>query len=160
MSLSFVIVLFEGELYKQIDRVAMASPLGLTFANIFLCFHEQIWLGSFPAEFKPVIYRRFVDNTFLLFRSKEHIEKFCLYLNCQHPNITFTSEIDDKTSISFLDIKINRDNIRFLTSVYQKPTFSGVFTNFDSYIPLLYKSGLISSLLYRAFKFFIKKLSF
>ena len=160
MSLSFVIVLFEGELYKQIDRVAMGSPLGLTFANIFLCFHEQIWLGSFPAEFKPVIYRRFVDNTFLLFRSKEHIEKFCLYLNCQHPNITFTSEIEDKTSISFLDIKINRDNIRFLTSVYQKPTFSGVFTNFDSYIPLLYKSGLISSLLYRAFKFFIKKLSF
>ena len=160
MSLSFVIVLFEGELYKQIDQVAMGSPLGPTLANIFLCFHEKIWLGNFHAEFKPVIYRRFVDNTFLLFRSKEHIEKFCLYLNCQHPNIKFTSEIEDNNSIFFLDIKIKRDNIRFLTSVYQKPTFSGVFTNFDSYIPLSYKSGLISSLLYRAFKFFIKKLSF
>ena len=39
-----------------------------------------------------------------------------------------------------------------MTSVYRKPTFSGAFTNFDSYIPLSYKSGLISSLLYRAFK--------
>ena len=58
----------------------------------------------------------------------------------------------DNNSISFLDIKINRNNNRFLISVYYKPTFSGVFTNFDSYIPLLYKSGLISSLLYRAFK--------
>ena len=33
-----------------------------------------------------MIYRRFVDNTFLLFRSKKHIEKFRLYLNCQHHN--------------------------------------------------------------------------
>ena len=130
----------------------MGSLLGPTLANIFLCFHEQIWLDNCPVEFKPVIYRRFVDDTFLLFRSKEHIEKFRLYLNCQHPNIKFTSEIEENNSISFLDIKINRDNNRFLTSVYRKPTFSGVFTNFDSYIPLSYKSGLISSLLYRAFK--------
>ena len=55
-------------------------------------------------------------------------------------------------SISFLDIKVNRDSNRFLTSVYRKPAFSGAFTNFDSYIPLSYKSGLILSLLHRAFK--------
>ena len=42
MLLSFAIVLFEGELYKQIDRVAMGSPLGPTLANIFLSFHEQM----------------------------------------------------------------------------------------------------------------------
>ena len=146
------LVLFDGEFYKQIDGIAMGSPLGATLANIFLCFHEQIWLDNCPIEFKPVIYRRFVDDTFLLFRSKEHIEKFHLYLNCQHTNIKFTSEIEENNSISFLDIKINRDNTRFLTSVYCKPTFSGVFTNFDSYIPLSYRCGLISSLLYRAFK--------
>ena len=130
----------------------MGSPLGPTLANTFLCFHEQIWLDSCPVEFKLVIYRRFVNDTFLLSRSKEHVEKFHLYLNCQHPNIKFTTDTEENNSISFLDIKINRDNNRFLTSVYRKPTFSGVFTNFDSYIPLSYKSGLISSLLYRAFK--------
>ena len=91
----------------------MGSPLGPTLANIFLCFHEQIWLDNCPVKFKPVIYRRFVDDTFLLFRSKEHIEKFRLYQNCQHPNIKFTSEIEENNSISFLDIKINRDNIDF-----------------------------------------------
>ena len=130
----------------------MGSPLGPTLANTFLCFHEQIWLDSCPVEFKLVIYRRFVNDTFLLSRSKEHIEKFHLYLNCQHPNIKFTTDIEENNSISFLDIKINRDNNRFLTSVYRKPTFSGVFTNFGSYIPLSYRSGLISSFLYGAFK--------
>ena len=88
----------------------------------------------------------------MLFRCKEHIEKFRLYLNCQHPNIKFTSETEENNSSSFLEIKINRENNRFLISVYRKPTFSGVFTNFNSYKPLSYKSGLISSLLYRAFK--------
>ena len=66
-----------------------------------------------------------------------------LYLNCQHPNIKFISEIKENNSISFLGMKINGDNNRFLTSVYRKPTFSGVFTNFDSYIPLSYKPELI-----------------
>ena len=125
----------------------MGSPLGPILANVFLCFHEQIWLDNCPVEFKPLLYRRFVDHTFLLFRSKEHMEKFRLYLNCLHPNIKFTSEIEENNSISFLDIKINSDNNRFLTFVYCKPTFNGVFTNFDIYIHLPYKSGLISSLL-------------
>ena len=77
-------------------------------ANISLCFPQQIWLDNCPVEFKPVIYRRFVDDIFLLFRSKEHIEKFPLHLNCQHRNIKFTSEIEENNSFSFLDIKINK----------------------------------------------------
>ena len=62
------------------------------------------------SEFKPVIYRRYVDDTFLLFRSKHHIEKFRNYLNRQHRNIKFTSETENENSVSFLDIKITRDN--------------------------------------------------
>ena len=126
------LVLFDGEYYKQIDGVAMGSPLGPTFANIFLCFYEQNWLENCPVEFKPVVYRRFVNDTFLLFRSYEHIEKFRAYRNCQHPNIKFTSEIKENNCMSFLDIKIIRELNSFSTSVYRKPTFSDVFTNFDS----------------------------
>ena len=55
---------FVGKIYKQIDGVAMGSPLGPTLANAFFCFHEQIWLD----EFKPVYYRRHVDDIFVLFR--------------------------------------------------------------------------------------------
>ena len=55
-------------------------------------------------------------------------------------------------SLSFLDIKIVRENNKFTTSVYRKPTFTGVFTNFESFIPNSYKDALIFTLLHRAFK--------
>ena len=54
--------------------------------------------------------------------------------------------------LSFLDIKIVRGNNEFTTSVYRKPTFSGVFTNFESFKPNSYKYTLIFTLLHRAFK--------
>ena len=143
----------------------MGSPLGPTLANVFLCYHEKIWLQNSPSEFKPVIYRRYVDDTFLLFRSKHHIEKCRNYLNRQHKNIKFTSETENENSFLFLDIKITRENNKFMTSVYRKPTFSGVFTNFGSFIPKSYKYNLLFTLLNRAFKLsqilnvFIKKLT-
>ena len=31
---------------------------------------------------------------------------------------------------------------KFVTSVYQKPTFSGVSTNFDNFLPDIHKIGI------------------
>ena len=146
------LILFDQQFYKQHDGVTMGSPLGPTLANVFLCYHEKIWLENCPSEFKPVMYRRYADDTFLLFRSKHLIEKFRNYLSRQHKNIKFTSETENENSISFLDIKITRENNKFMTSVYRKPTFSGVFTNFGSFIPKSYKYNLLFTLLHRAFK--------
>ena len=50
--------MFNGSYYKQIDGVAMGSPLGPTLANAFMCFYEQKWLDDCPIEFKPIYYRR------------------------------------------------------------------------------------------------------
>ena len=75
-TMSESLILFDQQFYKQHDGVAMGYPLGPTLANFFLCYHEKIWLQNCPSEFKPVIYRRYVDDKFLLFRSNHHIEKF------------------------------------------------------------------------------------
>ena len=64
---------FRRKTYKQIDGVAMGSPLGPTLANAFLCFHEKIWLNEYPDEFKPVYYRRSADNILVLFRPPDHL---------------------------------------------------------------------------------------
>ena len=53
--------------YKQSDCVAMVSPLGPTLVNVFMCHFENIWLENCPTQFKPVVYRRYVGDKFLLF---------------------------------------------------------------------------------------------
>ena len=68
LSMSESLILFDQEFYKQHDGVAMGSPLGLTLPNAFLCYHGKICFQNCPSEFKPVIYRRYVDDTFLLLR--------------------------------------------------------------------------------------------
>ena len=62
----------------------------------------------------------------------------------------FTSKKVQNQSFSFLDVKISRES-RFTTSVYCKPTFSGVYTHSDSYMPITYKFGLISTIIFRSF---------
>ena len=43
LTLKECIILFDNKYYRQIDRVAIGSPLGPTLTNIFLCYHESNW---------------------------------------------------------------------------------------------------------------------
>ena len=72
-------------------------------------------------------------------------------MNSKHRNIKFTVEREENNSLCFPDTKIFRYSGKFQTSVYRKPTFSGVLTNFESFLPISYKYNLISTLLHRGF---------
>ena len=72
-------------------------------------------------------------------------------MNKQHKCLKFTSESENDNSFSFLDIKITRHNQQFKMSVYRKPTFSGVFKHYESYLDQTYKKSLIDTLLFRCF---------
>ena len=102
-------------------------------------------------EFKPKFYRRYVDDIFILGENIEHIVKFKEYLNSKHQNINFTSELECNGKLPFLDNLIDRKDGKFITSVYRKPTFTGVYTHYQSFIPSVYKFGLLSTLLFRYF---------
>ena len=147
------LILFNGKYYIQIDGVAMGSPLGPTLANIFLCHWEEIWLEKCPLQFRPLFYRRYVDDTFLLFSSQSHVKKFLRYLNSRHANMNFTHECEIDDKLPFLDVLVSREAGQLVTSLYRKPTFSGLYTNFNSFISEKYKSGLIFCLLFRIFNF-------
>ena len=79
------------------------------------------------------------------------VKVFLDYLNQQHANITFTNEIERNGKLPFLDVDISRSESKFAASVYRKPTFTGLFTNFNSFIPLTYKQNLVSCLIHRIF---------
>ena len=109
------------------------------------------YVPIFSVKFKPVYYKRYVDDIFVLFRSPHHLERFYEYLNTKHANIKFTKEKEVHGSLPFLDVLISRNNKGFTTTVYHKPTFSGVYSNFNSFIVDEYKHGLIFTLLFRIF---------
>ena len=143
--------MFNGVLYDQVDGVAMGSPLGPSLANIFMCSLKQRYLSSCPSQFKPILYRRYVDDTFCLFKERNYIDLFLNYINSIHSNIQFTVEVENCSSLPFLDILVEKTNNSFSTSLLKKKIFTGLYTNFSSLSPNLYKTNLISCLVYRAF---------
>ena len=143
--------LFDGKYYKEKDGVAMGSPLGPSLANVFLYYFEEQWMSDCLIDYKPVSYGRYVDDTFLLFSSELYKTKFLNLMNSKHRNINFTVEREEKNSLSILSIKIFCDYRKFQTSVYRKSTFNGVLTNSESFLPILYKYNLASTLLHRGF---------
>ena len=144
---------FNDRIYTQIDGVSMGSCLGPTLANAFLCHHERKWLDECPTSFKPLFYRRYVDDCFLLFNDLNHVTLFLDYLNSKHKNIRFTYELEKEGSIPFLDVKVRKEGDKISTTVYRKPTFTGLGTNYNSFIPRLFKINAIKTLLYRCYHF-------
>ena len=148
VALSNIYPVFDGIIHQQVDGVAIGSPLGPSLANVFLAYYEQIWFNDCPDEFKPVYFKRYVDDIYVLFWSPHHLQKFNECLNTKHANIKFTSEKEVNESLPFLDVIISWNKEGFTTTVYYRPTWSVVYTNFYNFIADEYKHGLVFPLLF------------
>lgn len=71
-----------------------------------------------------------------------------------HKSIQFTTEFEINCSLTFFEILINRrlyyNNSWFITNIHRKPTYNGLILKWDFMVPIEYKRGVISSMLYRA----------
>ena len=65
-------------------------------------------------------------------------------------SFSFLQEKDGK--LSFLDIEESLEKGKFVTTVHRNPTFSGVYTHFESFLPTLDKFGMVCTLAYCCFK--------
>ena len=108
--------IFNGLPYKQIDSVAMGSPVGPSVSNAFPSYHKKNWLNSCLQGFKLVFYRRYVDDIFILFKSNDHLKDF---LNSCHINMSFSMETEKENKSSFLDVEIIRKQGKFTTTIYR-----------------------------------------
>ena len=46
--------------------------------------------------------------------------------------MSFSMEIEKENKLPLLDVEIIREQGKFTTSIYRNPTFSGVYSNFES----------------------------
>ena len=138
---------FNNKIYKQIDGVAMGSPLGPALANIFVGYQEE---KLFIDNNQPLIYFRYVDDTFAMFEDELNCNLFLKQLNSLHQSLNFTHEKEVNGKLPFLDVLVEKSNKKFLTSVYRKPSFSGQYNRWDSFGPKSRKNNLIGTLVHRA----------
>ena len=140
---------FNNIMYRQIDGVAMGSPLGPILANIFVGFQEN---RLFNVVNKPLCYYRYVDDIFAIFSSRVEMDKFYQALSNIHNSLGFTKEDASNNSIAFLDVLVEQNNGSFITSVYRKSSFTGDYISWNSFCPKKRKLNLISCLANRALK--------
>ena len=112
----------------------MGCLLGSVLANIFMCSFESKWLRDCPNYFKPVFYRSYINDIFVLFSYPNHADKFREHLSSKYPNINSSIEKEKDGCLPFSDANIFRENEKFATNVYRKNAFSGVYTNFKIFI--------------------------
>ena len=98
------------------------------------------------------MYRRFVDDTFSVVSSRGEALEFLQCLNSLHPSLRFTMEGEEDGRLPFLDVLVRKEEKGFSTAIYRKPTFTGLYTRWDSYCSTNQKISLIRSLTHRAKK--------
>ena len=104
-----------------LDDVAMGSPLGPTLDNIFKFSFENKWLKDCPHSVKPVFYKRYVDDIFVLLSFLDQAEnerKLCC-LSFLNINIFVKRE-----NFSLMFIR-KRPSTLILTGSYLKPIKPG-----------------------------------
>ena len=81
-------------------------------------------------------------------------------MNTCHSKMKLTFEKDWNNFFNFLDVKVIREDKVFTTSVYRKPSFSGVYTQFDSYTPLNYKFSVVILLFFAVLPYILTCLNY
>ena len=100
--------------------------------------------------FNVIFFGRYVDDNLAAFRSKDEAQNFLTFLNSLHTALKFTmkEKKDGVLGIPFLDIEIQKTTNGINTTIYRKPTHSGVYCHWLSFCPNYLKHNLIHTLVH------------
>ena len=136
---------FNDTLYMQKDGVAMGSNLGPTLAAFAMDLVET------KLPFRPIYFRRYVDDIFAIFNSESDASSYLTLLNSCHSNLQFTMEKQNSEgSLRYLDVDVSIHHNTIKTVWTLKSTNTGRYTPFHAHSPLRYKKAAIRALVYRS----------
>ena len=139
--------LFNGQFYRQIDGVAMGSPLVPVLADIFVGFIEtqvDITLRS-----DVVFYGRYVDDILLISRTAGEVDLLRQLLSEVDANVQFTEEHERNLELPFLDILLVRGSAELTFGWYHKTSWSFQYLHYTSFVPLHWNTGFLKGLEHR-----------
>ena len=87
-------------MYDQVDWVATDSPLASILVNIFMGYHEKGWIRNYNYG-GLFYYKRYVDDIFAAFETKDHAVSFYHYISRQEGNIKFIIETEKNCKLPF-----------------------------------------------------------
>ena len=138
----------DGQLYFQVDGVAMGSPLGVLFADFYMGVLERRVMEN--EDIRPLTYCRYIDDIFVEVKSLHNLQELKAEFERFSP-LNFTFEISNDDSLPFLDVMVTREANKYRTTVYTKKTNTGMCMNASSECPDRYKRSVIVSYVKRAF---------
>ena len=115
---------FENVVYKQIQGIAMGIPMASSIANLVMGMLEEKLLNECPVKVDPKLWKRFIDDVFLVFiGSSDDLQSLLSFVNTLHRTLKFTSHFST-TSESFLDLEIKLKDGLLSTNMHIKDTDS------------------------------------
>ena len=123
----------------------MGSCISLVVANIFMEHIERHAVTTFREPLR--IWLRNVNDVFCVIKSSV-IDDFQHHINSISPNIKFALELEDNSSLAFLDVCVNHTaNCKLWRStIHQKPIYTDRYLQFDSHHPLHQKLAVARTL--------------
>ncbi|XP_063968077.1 uncharacterized protein LOC135157133 [Lytechinus pictus] len=131
---------------REQQWVAQSQRLWLTYMKGF----EQNALPKCPSTCCPRVWKKYVDDTFIIVNSSE-TDSLLACMNSQQPSIQFTLETEQGGKLAFLDTLVQRhEGGKLFTSVYRKPSHTDQYIPYDSHHDKSVKKGLVKCLFDRA----------
>ncbi|UYV73413.1 hypothetical protein LAZ67_10003098 [Cordylochernes scorpioides] len=143
LCLSFNYFNYKNQYYKQIKGLPMGNPISSALANIFMNNIDQLIIDN--KQLKITFWKRYIDDILCITENNNTIS-ILNFLNNIKPFLTFTHEIEEKNSLSFLDTILTRNSSKIETGIYRKPTHTGGYLNFSSFGPINHKISVIKTL--------------
>jgi hypothetical protein len=123
----------------------MGAPSSSILSEIFLQHTESTHIPNLSLKHIIIIqYYRYVDDILILLNSNHtDIQTILTDFNKIHPNLQFTAETAQDSSINYLDLSIHRTPHNVRIAIHRKPTFTDTIIPYSSNHPPQHKYAAV-----------------